>query len=63
MEYLTEELKTLIHHILFKHKFYRLELKHYAHLLTLLQEDPTTEPKFIQQCIFRGILNHNRKYK
>jgi hypothetical protein len=63
MEYLTEELKTLIHHILFKHKFYRLEMKNYAQLLVLLQEDPTAEPRSVQECMFRGILNHNRRYR
>jgi hypothetical protein len=60
---LPEELKTLIHHILHRHKFYRLEITHYHDILDLLSQPRTEDPHLIQHYVFQGILAFNQAHK
>jgi hypothetical protein len=53
----------MIHHILHRYKFYRLEIDQYHEILELLGQPQTDDPRLIQQFAFRGIVAFNKNYK
>lgn len=53
----------MIHHILHRYKFYRLEIDHYHEILELLRQPRTDDPLLIQQYVFRGIVAFNQVHK
>jgi len=63
MDSLTEETKTILHHILHKHKFYQMELNSYSIFLSMLNQEPTLDCIAIQQRTFRGIVNIVQTYR
>ena len=60
---LPEELQSLIHHVLHRHKFYRLEISNYHDILDLLSQPRTSDPHLIQLYVFRGIVAFNMAHK
>lgn len=63
MEEPAEEVKILIHHILNRYKFYRLEITQYFEILDLLRQPRTEDARMIQQSVFRGVVAFNNLNK
>ena len=59
MEEPAEEVKILIHHILNRYKFYRLEIGQYFEILDLLRQPRSEDARMIQQSVFRGVVAFN----
>jgi hypothetical protein len=53
----------MIHHILHRHKFYRLEIAQYHEMLDLLRQPRTDDPHLIQYYAFQGIFAFNLAHK
>lgn len=53
----------MIHHILHRYKFYRLEIDQYHEILELLRQPRTDDPHLIQQYVFRGIVEFNQAHR